>query len=95
LDGRLGDPYSISGGCVEMKRSILIDRSRHSSIPHVRSFRAADCDTDDYLVEAKLREMLVVSKQTRHRIHMERFNSRNVMKYGKLSVSLVTAQCSK
>jgi hypothetical protein len=42
----------------------LIDRRRHD----IRSFRAA------YLVVAKFRERLVVSKQTMHRFHMERFN---------------------
>ena len=30
----------------------------------VRSFRGADCDTDRYLVVAKVRERLTVSKQT-------------------------------
>jgi hypothetical protein len=39
---------------------ILIERRRHSSILDVRSFRAADCDTDYYLVVAK--------------VHMERFS---------------------
>ncbi|PNF37683.1 hypothetical protein B7P43_G11996 [Cryptotermes secundus] len=34
---------------------ILIDRRRHSSILDVRSFRAADCETDHYLVVAKVR----------------------------------------
>ncbi|PNF41286.1 hypothetical protein B7P43_G01469 [Cryptotermes secundus] len=53
---------------------ILIDRRRHSSILDVRSFRAADCDTDHYLVVAKVRERLAVSKQTTHRFHIERFN---------------------
>jgi hypothetical protein len=53
---------------------ILIDRRRHSSILDVRSFRAADCDTDHYLVVAKVRERLAVSKQATHRVHMERFN---------------------
>ncbi|PNF22162.1 hypothetical protein B7P43_G05764 [Cryptotermes secundus] len=53
---------------------ILIERRRHSSILDVQSFRAADCDTDHYLVVAKVRERLAVSKQTTHRLHMERFN---------------------
>jgi hypothetical protein len=52
----------------------LIDRRQKSSILDVRSFRAADCDTDHYLVVAKDRERLTVSKQTAHRVHMERFN---------------------
>jgi hypothetical protein len=34
----------------------LIDRRRHSRIPDVRSFRATDCDTDHYLMVAKIRE---------------------------------------
>ena len=42
---------------------ILIDRRRQSSILDVRSFRGADCDTDHYLVVAKGRERLAVSKQ--------------------------------
>ncbi|PNF36269.1 hypothetical protein B7P43_G06499 [Cryptotermes secundus] len=40
---------------------ISIDRRRHSSILDVRSFRAADCDTDHYLVAADVRERLAVS----------------------------------
>jgi hypothetical protein len=42
---------------------ILIDRKRHSSILDVQSFRAADCDTDHYLVVEKFRERLTVSKK--------------------------------
>jgi hypothetical protein len=53
---------------------ILVDRRRHSRILDVRSFRAADCDTDHYLVVAKFRERLVVSKQTMYRVHMKRFS---------------------
>jgi hypothetical protein len=52
---------------------ILIDRRRHSSVLDVRSFRAADCDTD-HLVAVKIRERLAVNKQGSHKLHMERFN---------------------
>jgi hypothetical protein len=41
---------------------IWIDR-KHSNILDVRSFRAADCDIDYYLMVAKVRERLAVSKQ--------------------------------
>jgi hypothetical protein len=41
---------------------ILIDRRWYSSKLGVRSFRGADCDTDHYLVVAKFREKLTVSK---------------------------------
>ncbi|PNF21163.1 hypothetical protein B7P43_G05096 [Cryptotermes secundus] len=53
---------------------ILIDRRRHSSKFDVQSFRAADRDTDQCPVVAKVRERPAVSKQTTHTIHMERFN---------------------
>ena len=42
---------------------VLIDRRWHSIILDVRSFRGADCDTDHYLVIAKVRERLAVGKQ--------------------------------
>jgi hypothetical protein len=51
----------------------LLGSRRHSSILDVRSFRAADCDADVYVVVANVRERLAVSKQTTHRVHMERF----------------------
>jgi exonuclease III len=53
---------------------ILVDRKRRSNILDVRSYRAADCDTDHYLVVAKVRERLAANKQRSHRFHMERFN---------------------
>jgi hypothetical protein len=49
---------------------VLIDRRWHSSILDVRSFRGADCDTDHYLVVAKVGERLTVIKQ--HRSLMRR-----------------------
>jgi hypothetical protein len=35
---------------------ILVDRQRHLNVLDVRSFRAADCDSDPYLVLLKVRE---------------------------------------
>jgi hypothetical protein len=59
---------------------ILIERRRHSCILDVRSLKAAYCDTDHYLVVAKVRERLAVSKQTMHRVHMERFDLKKLNK---------------
>jgi hypothetical protein len=52
----------------------LINRQKHSSILDVQSFRAADFDTDRYLVIAKVRDRLAVTKERSHRFHMEKFN---------------------
>jgi hypothetical protein len=53
---------------------IFIDRRRHSSMLGIQSFRAADCDTDHYLVVSKVRERPAVSKQTTQSFHMERLS---------------------
>jgi hypothetical protein len=53
---------------------ILIGRRRHSSILDVRTFRGADCDSDHYLVVAKVSERLSVSKRMVKKMDMERFN---------------------
>jgi endonuclease/exonuclease/phosphatase family metal-dependent hydrolase len=42
---------------------ILVDRRRLSNVLDVRSLRAADCDSDHYLVVAKVMERLAVNKQ--------------------------------
>jgi hypothetical protein len=52
----------------------LIDIRWHSSVLDVPSFRAADCDTDHYLVVVKVRERLAVSKRAAQKIDMEKFN---------------------
>jgi hypothetical protein len=49
---------------------ILLDRRRHSSILDVRS----DCDSDHYLVVAKVRERLAVGKRMVKKMDVERFN---------------------
>jgi hypothetical protein len=46
----------------------------HSNVLDIRPCRGADCDTGHYLVVAKVRERLAVSKLTMHIFHMERFN---------------------
>ena len=56
----------------------MIDRRRQSSILDVRSFRGADCDTDHYLVFAKVRERLAVSKQEALKLDGEKFNLRTL-----------------
>jgi hypothetical protein len=61
---------------------ILIDRRLHSSILYVRSSRGADCDSDHYLVVAKVRESLAVSKQMVKKIDMERFNIKQLHRGG-------------
>jgi hypothetical protein len=50
---------------------VLIVRRLHSSILDVRSFRGAECDTDQYLVVAKVRERLAVLKRAAQKIDTE------------------------
>jgi len=53
--------------------NIFIDRRWHSNVLYVRSFRAADCNADRYLVVAKVRERLAVNKQEAQKFDAERF----------------------
>ena len=61
---------------------ILIDRIWHSGILDVRSFRGAGCDTDRYLLVAKVRERLTVNKQAAEKFYVERFNLRKLKSIG-------------
>jgi endonuclease/exonuclease/phosphatase family metal-dependent hydrolase len=57
---------------------ILTERRWQLNVLDVHSFRGADCDTDHYLVVAKFRERLAVSKQAAQKFDGERFNFRNL-----------------
>jgi exonuclease III len=59
---------------------ILVDRRQHSSILDVQSFRGAYCHTDHYLVVAKVREGLALSKRAARNIDTERFSLRKIKK---------------
>jgi hypothetical protein len=54
---------------------IFIDGRRNSNILDVRSFRGADYGTGNYLVVAKVRKRLAMSKQkTKYKFRIERFS---------------------
>jgi hypothetical protein len=55
---------------------ILIDSRWHSRILDVRSFRGADSDTDHYVVAAKVREILAVSKQAAQKFERGKIQSK-------------------
>ena len=63
------------------KKPVLKTATRlrwHLNILHVQSFRGAVCDTHHYLVVAKVREKLAVSKQAAQTFNGERFNIRKL-----------------
>jgi hypothetical protein len=72
----------------------LTDSRWHSSILDVQPFRAPDCDTDHYLVVAKVTEKPAVSKQTMHRVHMERFKLKKLNKVEVKSSIVFKSQAS-
>jgi len=49
-----------------------------SNIFYIRSFRGAKCDTGNYLVVAKVRERLAVSKKAAQKFDIERFSLRKL-----------------
>jgi len=51
-----------------------IDGRWHSSLPDIRSFRGANCDTGHCLVVVKFKEMLVISEEAEQKFDVERFN---------------------
>jgi len=57
---------------------VLIGMRWHSSVLDVRSFRGADCDTEHYLVIAKVKKRLAAGKQAAQRFDRQRFNLRNL-----------------
>jgi hypothetical protein len=59
---------------------ILVDRRKHLNVLDVRSFRAADCESDHYLVVAKVRERQAVNKQRSQRCNMDRVKSNIVLR---------------
>jgi hypothetical protein len=75
---------------------VLLDRRWYSSVLDVRSFRGADFDTDHYLVIAKSRERLTVSKQTAQkvdgvRLNLRKLNDLEVMKHYQIEITNIFA----
>jgi hypothetical protein len=66
---------------------VLIDKRRHSNILDVRSFRGADCDIDHYLVVAKLRERISVSKRARQNFDLKKLNDVEVKEQYQVEIS--------
>jgi hypothetical protein len=65
---------------------VLIDRRWHSNILDVTCFRVADSDNNHYLVAAKVRERLAVSKRAAQKMDIKRFNHKKINE-GKLKNS--------
>jgi hypothetical protein len=57
---------------------IFIDRTEHSSILDVQSFRGANCVIDHYLVTEKVTENRLVRKQAAQKFDVERFDLKQI-----------------
>jgi hypothetical protein len=57
---------SLDGKTYNQIDHALIDRRWHSGVLDVRSYKGADCETDYYLMVAKVRERLAVIKELKH-----------------------------
>jgi len=71
---------------------VLIHRRWQSIVLDVQSFRGAECDTDHYLVIAKVRERLAVGKQAaqsldRHRFNLSKLNELEVRKQYQIEIT--------
>jgi hypothetical protein len=58
--------------------NILIEGQQHSSVFDILSFWAANCNTDPYLVVAKVRERLAVKRQRSAQISYGEVQSQEV-----------------
>jgi hypothetical protein len=70
--------HSTNGETHTQINHILVAIRRQLSVLDVMSFRAADCDTDHYLVVAEDKETIAVNKQRSRRFHMESSNLSNL-----------------
>jgi hypothetical protein len=57
-----------------IRSTIFREIGKGIQVYSVRSFRAADCDTGNYLAVANVWEILAVNRQKLHRLHIEKFN---------------------
>jgi hypothetical protein len=57
---------------------IWTDRRWHQSLLNVQPFRGADCNTDHYMVVARVRERPAVSKQETQKFDVETLNVRKL-----------------